>query len=408
MTAEALHGRQVFLWHYFDHDIGGRWRARPLLAIDGKLYAAMKISEAGIVTVAPPKNDLIAQAHQAVGREQLGKVAELFNSDESNPPPPTAAALTAERLEIDFTDPAGVVETVRRDLLDRIGAAARSEERRQTAPLSPVPEIGGIPIQLASVHACAFTAGPLDPSSILRQIADRSSALEAAAALRARPGGSIADAERPKLVANAMQGLGTALAASAATAHLLSQRLASPGDGSGKMIFYEAKPRLVIASAAFTASADGKRITPSFGIDLRRDMVRVVGAAAPVSLVRANLARGVLDAVIEDAPRGQTTVGVSRDQYGQRDGTWLAHSCPFTISPGIKALTLPGEAQARMTTDLADGTAVVTTAKPVSDRPPAVRAVLVEHRFRQPARPSVCSIPVSTAVRPSRRMPWAR
>jgi Transglutaminase-like superfamily len=375
-TADALHGTRVLLWHYFDHDVAARWRARPLLAIGNQVYGAMKIGEAGVVSVASTKADLIAQAHQAVGKDQLGQVADLFKSGPSTPAASSAGELTAERLEIDFTDPSGHVETVQRDLFDRIGAGPRVAATAATAALSPMPEVGNIPVQLETIYACAFTAGPLDPSSVLRPLAEHTAVLDAAAALRRRASGGAADPQESKLVQDAMQGVATVLAASAATAQLMSQRLAPQLESSGRMIFYEATPRLVIASAAFAASADGRRMTPSFDIDLRRDTVRVVGSDDPVALVRANSARGVLDAVIEDAllPEPSLAGAVSTVGVMRRARAADVPLVSLRDPSGVRALGLSGQAQARMTTDARNGLALVTTAKPVQmgDAPRAV------------------------------------
>ena len=75
---------------------------------------------------------------------------------------------------------------------------------------------------------------------------------------------------------------------------LVSQRLAEQlRAGDAPVLFYEATPRLVIASFGPATGA---------AIDLRRNSVRAVARKASGSdVVRANLARSVVDAAVESA-----------------------------------------------------------------------------------------------------------
>src|SRR5207244_12961079 len=86
--------------------------------------------------------------------------------------------------------------------------------------------------------------------------------------------------------------------------HVLSQRLVRRLQTSERaVLFYEATPRLVIVSLDPNA--------PAPAIDLRRNVLRVVARGmAGQDIVRANLARGVLDGVIEDSLATQAMVGV--------------------------------------------------------------------------------------------------
>lgn len=365
-TAEALHGEQVFLWHYFDHDIAGRWRARPLLAIGDQVYGAMKISAAGLVTVAPPRNDLIAQAHQAVGKDQLGQVTDLFKADDAKPAASSAGELAAERLEVDFADPSGHVDTVRRDLLDRIGIAARVAGTAGTAPLAPVTEIGNLPAQLATTYACAFAAGPLDPASVMRSLGHDTPALDAAAALQARTSAAITHAQESALTTEVTRGLPSMLYESALTALIMSQQLAHDPAGSRRMTFYEATPRLAIAHVGVTIANDGKRIDPSLAIDLRRDGLRVAGPDSPAALVRANAARGVLDSVIEDTLLGASlSVGaISAVSLMMHAHTGRVPLLSLHDLTAIRQVRASADVQSRMMVDIQRGLAVVTTSEP--------------------------------------------
>ncbi len=121
-------------------------------------------------------------------------------------------------------------------------------------------------------------------------------------------------------------------------------------------------------SADLVLSSDGKSVLPSFAIDLRRNPVRTVGRSAPAALVRANLARGVLDAVIEDAvvpaspsPAPPTTIST----VGIMDRAHADNVALVAVRDRSTARALPaaGDAQARMEADAGAGLAVVAAAR---------------------------------------------
>ena len=64
---------------------------------------------------------------------------------------------------MDFSDPSGKTETVRRELSDRIGALARTRGIKRDTPLTPVPEEDGRPLYLGNVYGLSFSTGPLPP-----------------------------------------------------------------------------------------------------------------------------------------------------------------------------------------------------------------------------------------------------
>src|SRR3974390_1437077 len=72
--------------------------------------------------------------------------------------------------------------------------------------------------------------------------------------------------------------------------------------GTAPLLWYEATPRLAIASVELAPGKNANGTLPTISLDLRRNPLRVVGRNASMhDLVAANLARGILDGAIEDA-----------------------------------------------------------------------------------------------------------
>jgi hypothetical protein len=292
-TAAALHGEQVLLSHRFDHGITGEWRATPVLQIGDQAYGARTFREAGLVLQeSNSRQDLIGQAHQAVGG--LGKVTDLFNN--STTPSSTAPAdgFTAEYLDVEFIDPAKHSDTVRREMIDRIGAVARVNNKTGSAPLTPITTANDVPVELTGIYALAFAAGPLNPSLPLRRLSSAEGLIKDAEGLRqAGPSQnkplSSEDLERLRRV---LDGFPVLLQASAESVLAVSQGFAGSLRIHGSpTLFYESTPRLVIASSDLTSGV---------ALDLRRNSLRGLSRKASASeLVRANVARSVADAAIE-------------------------------------------------------------------------------------------------------------
>ena len=295
-TASALNGAQVLLWHRLDHDTTGRWRATPVLQIDGQAYAARTFSDAGLIAAkANSKEDALNQAQQAIS--QAGETAALFG-DNKKPAATRAAApqdgFTGEWVEVEFTDPAKHSDVVRREMIDRIGPVARTNKTAASAALTSINLANGIPLELAGIYAMAFAAGPLDPALLARQLSSSAGIVEDVHALRdarAPQNGSLSPEDRERL-ARVLDQYPALLQASAEGIIALSQHLArSLRAGDSPALFYEATPRLVIASFDLRSG---------LALDLRRNTVRVFArTSSPSDLVRANLARGVGDAAIE-------------------------------------------------------------------------------------------------------------
>src|SRR5579863_2393397 len=341
-TAAALYGEQVLLSHRFDRNPQGGWRARPILRIGTHSYAARSFTGAGLLK----KNgngDLNDKTRQMAS--QLGQVFGDSKTQPAAPPPTAEGDLTAESLEIEFTDPAKHSEIVRREIIDRIGPIARSNNTAGSAFLAPITAVTDFPLQLAGIYAMAFAAGPLDPMIPVHRLSPTDRLFEDARALRnARllPNGSLS-AEDEQRFLRVLDKFPAVLQASAEGILTLSQHLAESLHIAGASeLFYEATPRLVIAS-----------LDPSAGlaIDLRRNGVRAVARTSSASdLVRATLVRSVNDAVIEgDAlmPKAQTRRVAAIDIFdrARTEGIRLV-----TVRGGgiLTSIQAPDPARARM------------------------------------------------------------
>jgi transglutaminase-like putative cysteine protease len=305
-TAAALHGANVLLANRTDRTPLGRWLATPTLFVDDQAYAALSFTDAGLDLSVGPGAIVTDASRQVQG---VDAISGMFGQ----PPapvsqPPVGGELTAVSLEVEFTDPSGRSDVVRRSLLDRLGTAARAARKEGTAPAAPFTVTANIPLELTGYYACAVTSGALDPSLVAGHIASSlgvvndslSPEKRAAAADNRLPPDAQARLERTA------GNLPAVLQGTAQAVHLLSQRLArrivSPG---GTLLWYEATPRLVVVSLDPTAAA------PS--IDLRRNPLRLIARnVAGDVIVRANLARGVLDGVIEDAVVESSLAGVQK------------------------------------------------------------------------------------------------
>jgi len=156
-----------------------------------------------------------------------------------------------------------------------------------------MPPAPGAPLALAGLHACAVTAGPLDPRVTFERTAAPLAALEGP--METQKGAATTSADEQQRLSRALAHVPALLEGMAQTIHLLSQQLTRRIQANGDtLLFYEATPRLAIVSLDPTASG--------LSLDLRRNALRTVsrGGQGP-QIVRANLARGVLDGVIEDA-----------------------------------------------------------------------------------------------------------
>ena len=343
--AADLHGQPIMLTHQVDIMGSGAWKATPMLLVGDKASGGTSYGPAGVQSAAEAGAGGIG-----------GRLNQMFGGG-----PASAAELSAVWLDVTMTLPDGRSETVRREVIDRIGPVAREAHSEATAPLRPVPLAEGRPTALSAVMACAVTAGPLNAAVLTGRVAAavpvlRDEALRARLAAGDTKGISDDRLKQIGLTASA------ALAVLPQSAHLVSQQYAAeaaPALGQ-QVMFYESSPRLAIATFGGADGPDSS-VRGGVSLDLRWNALRVVGrGVTPASIISANIARGVLDGAIEDAlvaGDAGAASAVSLFAGARAKGIGMAASVPSSAS----ATGWPGEARARLQVDPSPAVAVVTS-----------------------------------------------
>jgi len=349
-TAAALDGTPAAIEIQVDRGSLGAWRARPVLFVGDRKFGQRWFSEAGPL-FGSGRTTIVGEAHQQMG--QLGRVTEAFGG----PPPASTIDLSAAWIEVEFASPSGVTDTVRRDVFDRIGVAARAEGRAATAALRPLARVKDLPAALNGVYGLAFTSGALDPAATWAPLASERETIDQVL--------SASGAARQQ-ASKGLRVLPWILWSSAATLHVLSHQLSAQlRSPSGAAVVYEATPRLAIASVEIVPSADNGPATASITLDLRRNGLRAVTrAGSPADAARVNLARGVLDGAIEDAV--VTELAAALDPHPATVVSLLARARANGITPvawrgaaAIPALALPEDPRARLQAAVTETTAIV-------------------------------------------------
>jgi hypothetical protein len=349
-TAAALDGTPVAIELMVERGNLAAWRARPILMVAGRTFGQRWFTEAGPL-VGSGRSTIVGEASQQMGG--LGRVTEAFGGPAAESP----IQLTAAWIEVEFSSPSGITDTVRRDVFDRIGIAARSEGRAATVTLRPLPLVRELPAALNGIYGLAFTSGALNPAVLWEQLATERETIE----------GVLSASGTAQQPSKALRALPWILWSSAATLHVLSQQLSARlRSQAGPTVFYEATPRLAIASLEIVSSAaDNGRATASIALDLRRNGLRAVAkGAGPAETARANLARGVLDGAIEDAVVSQ--LAATLDPHPATVVSLLARARADGVRPdawrgaaAIRALALPDEARVRLQAAASETTAIV-------------------------------------------------
>jgi transglutaminase-like putative cysteine protease len=284
--AEELDAAEVSL--RFDvTQTGAGWSATPVLLVDARTIRGRPAAGSGVAGAAP---DLAARLFQRPG--------EL--------PKKTGGEVTATWLEFKFKSPGGETETVRREIFDRIGAAARASHREHDAPLATLAEKTGVPLYTGNQYAFSFSSGPIDselPNSYLRP--HLSALREAYPLSRKLEAENRAPTEKEATQLGQLLGstVPFQLGSVARAFHELSwQSLALTHDKRlwKHVRFYASSPRLAIASMEPRLDDKGN-VSAVLSLDLRRNDLRAVGKDMNASqLAWANVVRGSLDAVLED------------------------------------------------------------------------------------------------------------
>lgn len=350
-TAEELHGAAVSLRHEIRAE-NSTWIATPVLRIEDVELRGEKISA--------PAGGL------ASGVNQLG--GNLFNRAKGES---IEQGITALWLDVDFIRPNGIKETVRRELFDRIGTAARNEKRAGKAPLTPLPA-NGLPPVLTGVFAFSFSNGTLHPGfsqvRFARQVPlMRKSIANGVTPTTATP--PISADEQVRLLADSLCLLATSF-------HMRSKSNIQQAVSSGAwndVWFYEAAPRLAIVHFVPASGEHAAENTFEIKIDLRRNDLRPVAAnATGPEIIWANVSRGLLDAALEHVmfvDSAATTTNVMNSpstialvEHARQVGVEFE---VVTSHDVLSQLSLPMDAKSRLLSDFHEPLALIAPAKAI-------------------------------------------
>lgn len=294
----------------------GKWSASPVLRIADKEI----------------KGETFSGMSGGLGGAAANLGANLFKKP-GELPGRRSAGISAVWLDFDFSYPSGKTETVRREIFDRIGAAARSDKKEATAQLKPLPDSQGIPSILTTPLTFSFCAGCFENTLPHAQLASKLP--EIAEIFR----GERSEQEQ----AEKMQPFVPALLSAMAQAfHVVSQRylfLSEHWHGDGDLLIYEASPRLAIVSLGPTGIDSGAQI-PSLTIDMLRNGMRIVSIGAKSQeAISANIVRGIVDGTLEQVLCGDLA---TRENGANSVSTVAVFEQSSAKHVAVKAVTKPG------------------------------------------------------------------
>lgn len=349
-ASSDLAGTLVFLAHRLEPTPDG-WTAAPELQVGPRRIRGQIVAGSGLGAGAQQLGERVS--------DRLGRTARGRGRGD----------LVAEWIDVEFAYPGGRTETVSRTLFDR--ARAARGQVPNALRVAPMPLMQGIPAPLLGVHVLSFHSGPQRPARALAvavsYLPDLKKVMATQAALLAsgrqpRP----EDVER--FLADAGAVLPKLLHLRAQSFQLASAEIGRVLGGSGVM-FYEASPRLTIASLELAPRTNGQGFDASFSIDLRRNALRGANTGVPPRAVAwANVIRGLLDSVIEHALteelplfRSSAVSTVSIIRNAQEQGIPLK---VLTKTSDVDALGVADELKARLRASV-DGALLIAPERPV-------------------------------------------
>jgi hypothetical protein len=254
---------------------------------------------------------------------------------------------TAEFLELDFIDPSGAVETVRREIFDVVGPARRAAGQ---SPTQEELQQAKAPDMKRSIYSLYVTTGRIDAGHVM--IGPPSSP--------SPPDPNGID------LRELLTWLNTTFAV---VSDSLATRAGHPDRAD--VLFYPASPRLTIVDLETRDDAVRLRL------DIRHDRARAVAnGPQPESAVLARIQRGVLNGTLDRTLLAY--VSVPAPGTGPSPGAVFSTSGLFDAAVGeqVKILALPQErsqvsgvhpdALARLEADVARGHVAVAPERPVS------------------------------------------
>ncbi len=359
-AAADLNGATLTFTHRISSFGAGGWTAVPELQVEGLTITGETIAGGGM-----------AGGARKLGRKIFGRPGE--------PPAQGRGELTAEWLEFDFTYPSGRTETVRRQIFDRIGPVARSKKAESVGPLLPWPAKGGIVSLLGGIYAASLSSGLVHPGFLLTRISNWQTVFRQALPIlrELRQMGSAPTSEKAGQLGTKLRPiLPQVLSFLAVSFHLQShanRALYGGRQAWGDLWFYEATPRLAIASFEMTPTSDGAGIS-NLSIDLRRNDLRVVSQRmSGKEIVWASSKRGILDATLEHlllssfAPNaGGQSQTVSTTEVMTRARETGTPIVALTKQDAIERLEVPEGVKTRMIGALGDHAVLVAPVRPIS------------------------------------------
>ena len=271
--------------------------------VGNQAYGAMSFTELGLAVPAGgsgPGAALIDDAHRQM--QGAGRASELFGGSPAAAPP-AVPALTTVTLDIEFTDPAGRTESVRRAFIDRLGPAARAAGGVGRAPLAPIALTNGLPVALGALYRVRDHGGTAERPS--HRGADGPGSAGGSVVRLAATGRRRGSCESRACRARRESHFRHARCCRRGGTSPVARAPPRIQADTAQPIFYEAGPRLAIA--------DFDPVSAAFALDLRRNTLRVAASAMDgPALVRANLARGLLDGIIESAIVEEVQAGTPR------------------------------------------------------------------------------------------------
>ena len=340
---------------------GVGWAATPLLLINGRAIRGRNSAGSGM----------------DAGAANLG--ARLF-SRPGEPPKKAGGEATAAWMEFRFTSPTGTVETLRREIFDRLGFAARELKEEDKAPLGALPEKAGIPLYVGDQYAFSFSSGPIHPGLVQSYFAPHFEAIRAAYPLTQKlhaENRAPTQAETSQLSKLVGATLPMQLGTIARSFHMLSWESLAPTRDKNfweHLHLYAAIPRLAIASIEPRLDEQGN-VVATVSLDLRRNDLRAVGKDMdPAQLAWANVIRGVLDAVLEDMvvrmnlPSRERVNSLSTVAMAERAAQGGAELTALASGEDIARIKSPEAIHARMNANAGSGILLVASPSAIKIR----------------------------------------
>lgn len=356
-TAAALNGTSVFIMNEVSASASG-WSATPVVQVGEQRFKGAAFDEGTAATAGA------GGAIGSLGERLFGEPAQASQ----------AGAVAAEWIDFDFRYPSGRTESVRRWIFDRIGPAARARGTAASAPLAPSRVENGVPVALRAMYGCSFSSTALDPGYISARVARQLPALRAASRLLE----SVRNAGYPPATSNARQigetltpVLPDLLSGIASSFHRLSHdSLARITASAGNVArFYEATPRLAIASLEARDAPGGAVPRATLGLDLRRNDVRVIGEVGADQLAWTNILRGAFDAALEHAMLASADNGnAPLSALNLVTGTPATRTLLASIArqQDVDAIPVSADVRARMAATLGSRVLLIAPARPLA------------------------------------------